>query len=316
MFRKYDHVERWGHPDTEGIEIGTVHVFPKLDGTNASVWKVSDAQNVKIGCGSRTREVGIYDENGWRDNAGFAKWAQQNQAFIDLFTQFPEWHLYGEWLVPHTLRTYRDEAWHRFYVFDVYDKTQNKYIPIEDYKEVLSNFNIDLIDSLCIFNNPTEEQLRREVEHNYYLIKDGHGAGEGIVVKNYDWKNIYGRQPWAKIVRNEFKEENKRAFGSPEKRGSFQVEAAIAEEYVTSALVAKERAKVKYAIMEENGVTQNVELTHRGQIIPRLLQTVYHAVVTEEIWTAVRKYKDPTIDFNKLRKHVIHYTKKHAGDLF
>ncbi|KKL61905.1 hypothetical protein LCGC14_2190600, partial [marine sediment metagenome] len=35
--------------------------------------------------------------------------------------------------------------------------------------------------------------------------------GEGIVLKNYQWENRWGEQPWAKIVRNEFKEENKRA---------------------------------------------------------------------------------------------------------
>ena len=35
-FRKYDHLVRHGHPDAEFIESGLVHIFPKLDGTNAS----------------------------------------------------------------------------------------------------------------------------------------------------------------------------------------------------------------------------------------------------------------------------------------
>ena len=31
----------------------------------------------------------------------------------------PTHRLFGEWLIPHRLRTYRDDAWKRFYVFDV-----------------------------------------------------------------------------------------------------------------------------------------------------------------------------------------------------
>ena len=35
-FRRYDHVERLGHTEVEGIAVGRAHVFPKLDGANAS----------------------------------------------------------------------------------------------------------------------------------------------------------------------------------------------------------------------------------------------------------------------------------------
>ena len=37
-FEKYQHVERFGTSEVEGIELGRTYVFPKLDGTNASVW--------------------------------------------------------------------------------------------------------------------------------------------------------------------------------------------------------------------------------------------------------------------------------------
>ena len=98
------------------------------------------------------------------------------------------------------------------------------------------------------------------------------------------------------------------------------VEAAIVEEYVTRELVDKERAKIRQLIHDEEGLgaglIDEVEHTHRGKFIPRLLQAVYHAIVTEEIWGAVIQYKDPVIDFKLLRRHVIHQTKKHAGDRF
>ena len=54
-FRPYDHLEQLGRDEVELIELGRVHVFPKLDGTNASVWL--DADGTTIRAGSRTREL-------------------------------------------------------------------------------------------------------------------------------------------------------------------------------------------------------------------------------------------------------------------
>ena len=35
-FKKYQHVERLGTSEVQGIENGMCYVFPKIDGTNAS----------------------------------------------------------------------------------------------------------------------------------------------------------------------------------------------------------------------------------------------------------------------------------------
>ncbi len=315
-FRKYDHVERLGHTEVEDIVIGQCYIFPKLDGTNASVWAEPQLHTTDIKCGSRTREIGIVGEDGKvRDNHGFATWVAENHPlFLPIFEAHPTWRLYGEWLVPHTLKTYREEAWRQFYVFDVHDG--ERYVPFEEYRATVFSSGLHVISPLCTIQNPTPEQLQREVEMNTYLINDSAGVGEGIVIKNYEWTSKFGRQPWAKIVRNEFKEENRRAFGTPEKDGGFQVEAAIAEEYVTQTLVSKTRAKIIHAIEEEKECHLfEVETTHKGALIPRLLQTVYYEIIQEEMWEALKKYKDPTIDFKKLRKFVTHQTKIHIADL-
>lgn len=41
-FRKYQHVERFGTSEVEGIDLGTCYIYPKIDGTNASVWLGED----------------------------------------------------------------------------------------------------------------------------------------------------------------------------------------------------------------------------------------------------------------------------------
>ena len=37
-FQQYMHIERYGNDEVQGIDIGELTIFPKLDGTNASVW--------------------------------------------------------------------------------------------------------------------------------------------------------------------------------------------------------------------------------------------------------------------------------------
>ena len=45
-FVKYQHVERLGVDEVDGIELGVCHVFPKIDGTNSSVWQRGDDKNL------------------------------------------------------------------------------------------------------------------------------------------------------------------------------------------------------------------------------------------------------------------------------
>lgn len=299
-FRRFDHVERLGHDEVAGIELGEVYVFPKLDGTNASVW--CDGASGLPRAGSRNREITPSD-----DNHGFAAWAYVDPRLRELVRNHRSLILYGEWLVPHTLKTYRDDAWRRFWIFDVWDRMTERYLPFEEYRSLAREcYGLDVIDPLWRATNPSEDQLRRATEGNTYLVCDGAGLGEGVVIKRYDWTNKYGRQPWAKVVRNEFKEDNRRAFGVAERGAEYQAEVDLAQRAVTPALVQKERAKIE--------ALGDVD---RRSLIPRLLGTVYHCVVTEELWDFVKRTKPaPTIDFGKLQRAVFAQTKRVAPDLF
>ena len=83
----------------------------------------------------------------------------------------------------------------------VYNDETNKFLPYEEYVELLNKYSIECIHPLVIINNPSEEQLIHTMtELNTYLIKDGKGVGEGIVIKNYDYINRFGQVIWAKMV--------------------------------------------------------------------------------------------------------------------
>jgi len=58
-FKKYQHVERLGTSEVSNIMVGDVYVFPKIDGTNASVWL--DGRG-NICAGSRTRTLSLEKE--------------------------------------------------------------------------------------------------------------------------------------------------------------------------------------------------------------------------------------------------------------
>ena len=305
-FRKYQHIERWGTTEVDGIENGTCWVFPKLDGTNASVWWDPDAEG-RVCFGSRNRKL-----SSEFDNHGFVKSMCEQDTydrFWELFHHSPHWRLYGEWLVPHTLKTYREIAWRNFYVFDVWDgftESGAGHIPWEIYSPVLLNAGISCVDPMCSIENPTAENILREVNKNTYLIEDGKGLGEGVVVKNYRWVNKYGRQTWAKMVRNEFKEENGKEMGFRELKGTEIVELKLADRFCTRSLVDKVAAKIEG---EAGGWS--------SKLIPRLLQTVYYDMVREESWEMVKTLKNPkVIDYSRLQKLVTQRVKVLLPELF
>jgi len=331
QFRKYDHLQRIGHPDVSDICFGTVHIFPKIDGTNASVW--CDPEGF-IQCGSRNR---VLSED--EDNAGFHAWVHgdtdEASAIRYLLDLYPHLVIYGEWLVPHSLKTYRDDTWRKFYVFDVYSHKTGAYLEFDEYDALLTGFGIDVIQLLAVFDTPSDNQLAHLRDTvNTYLIQDGKGVGEGIVLKNYDWCNKRGAQPWAKMVRNEFKEMNGKEFGVGVNAGERMIEKEIIAKFATPAFIRKEFAKVVTAVANDHGVTlymgtappdvdgptfchreQFIE-QNRGKIIPRFLGQTFLTLVEEEIRTILKKFKNPVIDFSKLSKLLIFECKREMKEVF
>ncbi len=330
-FRQYDHLERQGHRNTRGIEEGRVYVFPKIDGTNASVW--SDGETVFTGSRKRQLEVGA-------DNAGFNTWVQSDDptatALREMALNFPELIFYGEWLVPHTLQTYTEDAWRRFYIFDVFERSADfrGYIKFESYKVMLNQACVDFIDPLAVYTNPTGAQLKAETENNDFLITEGQGIGEGVVVKNYEWRAAAPDgwdRVWGKFVRSEFKSSHRRTQGAPEKEGKTEVERTIADEFVTPTLVQKNLAKVLINVFNDLLAAKTEDLesrpehpdfrtfmvnNYRGRIIPQLLGRVWADILDEEMRPIVKKFKSPTIDFKVLRAAVNRATKALSPELF
>jgi len=297
-FLKYQHVERFGTTETEGIEFGICYVFPKIDGTNSQVWYDDNG----IQTGSRNRTLSLDN-----DNNGFCDFVLHDERFANFFLDNPFFRLYGEWLVPHTLKTYRDDAWRKFYVFDVSipDGESESLLSYEIYKPILEKYGVDYIQPICSIKNPSYDDLVKKLDSNIFLIKDGAGFGEGIVIKNYDYKNKFGRQTWAKIVRTEFKEKHVSTMGHPEMLGTKMIEEEIIKEFLTKAMVEKVKAKIEN---ENDGWS--------SKFIPRLLQTVYYDLIVEETWNFIKANKFPTINFKTLQHFSTNKIKEVLPEIF
>lgn len=312
-FLRYPHLERFGNDPVADIGYGTCHIFPKLDGTNASVWYKTIHQgetgsSLVLGAGSRN---GVKTPE--NDNAGFAAWVksqcsygfEEGNPLEKFFCEYKKYILYGEWLVPHTIKNYREDAWKRFWIFDVFDTETMKMLPYEVYQPMLEKCGLDYIPCIKIINNPSYDNLLREAQNNSgFLLPDG-ATGEGIVIKNYTWVNKHHQQPWAKIVLNEFKDKFHAAMGASvlDNRSAALI---ITEKCVTQHLVDKEYAK----IVNDNG----------GEFpkakIPQLLHTVFYNVVTEELWDQLKTIKYGTVNFGELRALCFNETKKLCPQLF
>jgi len=307
VWYKYPHLERIDTTEVDGLlHLPHIWVEPKIDGANASV--LIDKDGVLRGA-KRSQVLGQGD-----DFRGLTAHIYENQQkFLDFFEKYPNHIIYGEWLVKHTITWYRLSAWNQFYAFDILNLNTGKFYSPDKRVEMLMEFEINTVPPICKLKGPlvTEahmEQLHWYANNNNYLIDDKNKVGEGVVIKAFHengepFVNRYGRTTWGKIVRQEFKEKNYLAMGSPEKNLKVEPEELFVNEYVTPGRIEK----IKQKIMTEKNSGW------KSQYIGELLGRTYYDVFTEELWRFVQKNKIKSINFKVLNQLCIIKTKQIVG---
>lgn len=293
QYKSYQHICRLNTDETEGILNGTVYVTTKLDGSNCCIYRKDDGS---VGVGSRKREITPI-----QDNQGCASYVLSEPKFKAFLDKHPDCMLFGEWLIKVHIKNYQPNAWRKVYVFDVLQQVDDdnfRYVPYEEYVPWLDEFGIEYIPVVAKIDNPTEEDLKAVMDIAHFL-QDEPGTQEGLVLKNYQYFNKYGRQTWAKIVRAEFKQ----AKHEKQPKGEHELEQAIVDKLCTEAFIEKE-----YAKLSQDG--------WNSKMIPRLLGTIWHEFVTEESWNFVKEFKNPIVDFKVLNRLVIEKVKTVKGELF
>ena len=280
-FKRYPKFYRIGKEETDGILFGEVHIEEKIDGANAQIW-VSDG---KVCCGSRNNTLCTDVDNttdGTNMFNGFVEYVRDNESIRKLLRDNPDLRLYGEWLVRHTI-SYSETAYKKFYLFDVMEGEEWK-----DKHEVLriaDEYGIPKPQWHGCFTNPTEDDIMKHVGISMLGTN-----GEGVVLKNEDYVNKFGDRQYAKIVTEKFKEDNAVAFGGNNKFSETYWEVYIVNKYMTLARIEKIMNKLQPTL------DKRLDLEH----IPRVAQTAYHDMLTEEIWDIQKKVV--SVNFQVLKR--------------
>ncbi len=275
--RHYGKIHRLGKEETDGLLEGVCAVQEKVDGANVSIW----LEDGKLAMGSRTRVLREDEEFN-----GFIPYVKAHDGINKCLAEHPDYRLYGEWLVRHTI-AYKETAYKKFYLFDVFqhDHTEGTFLSAKAVQDIGAVYGIDTVPMHGTFENPTVEKLMEFVGKSEFGDR-----GEGIVIKNLDYRNPFGDMVFAKIVTESFKEDNAVAFGGNNKFSDTYWEMWVVNKFMTLTRVKKIMDKL------QPEVNERLDMKH----IPRIINTAYHDMLIEEIWEIARNV--PQIDFKALSR--------------
>jgi RNA ligase. len=260
--RKYMDVVRLGHKTTQGVlnEGDYIVVMEKLDGANASFRLGPDGSVVAF-----SRNTQLNEENNLR---GFYQWVKQN---IDPRLLQPDVIYFGEWLVKHKL-DYGDNGGQQFYLFDVFFEPTSTYA----FADLVLFIARDLkLQTAPIFYAGPYKGFDHLMS---FVGKSALGEqGEGIVVKNYDYRDPYGKQIFVKLVSEKFAEmqpqKKPRDPNQPEGQ-----EAQFIKTFMTRARVEKLLLK----LVDEGILDEQFGIEDMGTILRNLGTRVYDDILKEE----------------------------------
>ena len=226
---------------------------------------------------------------------GFIDYVKSHEGIIKFLTKRPEHRLYGEWLVRHSI-SYNETAYKKFYLFDV--MVGDEFQSIDKVYEIAEKYGIETPKLFSVIKNPTVDDIRPFVGQS--VLGE---SGEGIVIKNFSFLNNFARREYAKWVTEKFKEDNAIIFGGNNKHSDTYWEMWITNTYCTLERVQKIMHKIEPTLDEK------LDMKH----IPRITSTVYHDILTEEIWSIAKKVKE--IKFESLKRCIMKKTKQIYVDL-
>lgn len=296
---KFLHVVRLNEVPDILTTKGNKYVFPKLDGTNATVW--ADDKGV-IHAGSRNRELSMD-----KDNAGFYKHVMESETMGPI-CQFcldnPFMVVCGEWLGGKAghIKSYLNKE---FYVFDMKLATIGNsetekhfgYLPYDVYAKSLGEYGYQyIIPPLRVYNSDepvTIDDIAELAESNHFNLPLD-VVGEGVVVKNYSYLSRFGNYEEGKIVRDEFKENKGQKSTKSIAEGS-NIEQAIVDDLVSSSDIQKCINKVSDLLGQEFSKSN-------GKMVGMVMEMAFSDLLSEEFNVIAKKYGKYPIVLKTVKK--------------
>lgn len=285
----YPKIRRLWMEETKWIHEHDVFIQEKIDGANLSV----RTENGSTFVWSRTQIVGDADRKEWFNWA--VQYCNSHQWIQHFLNEHPWKRMFGEWLVPHTIR-YNDTAYRKFYLFDILNE-DGSWMDLLDVLDIANKYSIchPILYEHGVFS--FDEIVEKSKE--YAWKSELWPKWEWVVIKSYTFINQFWNPCNAKYVTEEFKEENTLVFWwNKWEWWEYSVEKDIVWKYITPWRILKliNKLMIKYWKLEM-------------KYIPEIMSLAMNDIVTEEMWWILKQFKNPLIDFQYLNRLVCNKTK-------
>lgn len=244
----------------------------KLDGSNASLRY--DATTGRLVAFSRRRELDEMNTlNGFYTfmlTCDPVKW----QAITDN----GRYIVFGEWLIHHTI-TYPDDMMRRFYVFDVWDTVNERYMSWFFTKWVAEELGLLTVPVFYEGKFTSWEDIHKLVGQTQMGAMP---CGEGVVVKSQDrLDNKSSRTPsYVKLVAADFSEIHQ---SKPHEVDPEKLAARAAAEEIVSTIVNKRRVQKQLEILvDDNIIPADWDEKNMAVIAKNISRMVYNDCMKEE----------------------------------
>ena len=248
-----------------GFEVGDIiQITEKVDGSNASI-QYADG---KIHAFSRRLELNIHNTLD-----GFYDFAQELNA--EVFAPYPNFVIFGEWLRKNKI-IYNQESYHQFYMYDIYDIENEKWLAQNEVKHYAQIFGCTYIHELYYGPFISWEHCKS------FCHTPAYGdCQEGVVVKNQTkLNNLDSKLPfYLKIVNKEFKETKVQKPQKSEEELNAQKQAIE----LTKTIVTERRVeKMIYALRDDGILPEKIGPQDMKLVAQNLPKRVYEDCIKEE----------------------------------
>lgn len=278
---KYPKIRRLWTEETEWILIWKCIIQEKIDWANSSVrledWLLHIWSRTQLLC----RWDEVYNWFNWLVN-----YIKSHEWINKLLKDNPTYRLYGERLVQHSIR-YSPEHYNHFWMYDIliwWDEEQPEFMNPVDVFNIAFDYNICRPHLYAVMENPTIETLQ-----DYMYKPNLWDKQEGIVIKNTEFINKFGRPQYAKLVNEAFKEQNKIIFWNSNKYD--EKENIRALKFMTPWRFMKIVHKIE----------QDKQCRFSEKHIWEIIWRCQYDVISEEIPWIV---KNDIVNYWLLRKHI------------
>lgn len=266
--KKYTDVTRFGKNGTlKAIKDGNnISITEKIDGANSS-FIYDETSPIGIACYSRNTVL-----SKGNTLSGFYVWVEDNIAPIKEIL-VKKYRYYGEWLVQHKVK-YKEEMYKNFYLFSIWDEDKEEYVSEDIVRSEADRLRLKTVPLIYEGKFISLDHIMSFVGKSEMTLEPN--KGEGVVVKNTNYKDRYGKQLFVKFISQEFSEVAK------QKVHNVNTELINSLQKVDMVVTKNRIEKMLLKLVDENVIKSDYTLEDMGSVLKVMNTSIFDDIMKEE----------------------------------